>query len=349
VEDIIPHEAENVEFPTEGGKRYFEIYVRQKKSCMALNKIRIALTDNAGRATSVFLEDAASGVAATIDFDLGTGVERAQNMSAASETHPWTGTGYTKTKGGVKIFTKGVIATEKDLVFRYYLTSNTSIKPTEVDVEIFDARERLLASKIDWRFESTCVDCPGEGPKPPEFLSAVQYDNGIKLEWNRSPDFSQEIVAYKIYRRPSGVSYNPQTIAVVPENKRVYYDRFDKPGNNLEAGTTYLYSIASVGEYYEGCNGPPKIGCTGYYCPLMCVNEIQVTAPALPLYVLYANRMVRERISDVKAKYGVTMLNDRILSGGAATFTAGYALDITDGVTVENGAAVNFKVDPAVQ
>ena len=360
VVDIKPKGIET-SFPLESGtnKKYFDVLIRQSRPEFSLNSIKISLTDKSTPpgTNSDFLENA---VAQEINLNSGVGVNREQYLEATQETNSsfLSFTGYAKlwppppVTAAVKIFAKDLSvnprATDKDIVIRYYLKSNRN--PTQVTVQAFDVFGVQRGAVTDWNFPGTGTGGGWNGPRPPMTLTATSFASGVRLSWTASPDGSN-VKYYNIYRRPSNSQESPKTIGIVPASVLTYEDRTDAAGNTLEGGKTYLYSVASIGSTDEGCNGPPKSGCTGVgpNCPVSCVAEKSATVPSLPTDVVFEGKTVTTTILTVKAKNSVIVRQDQILGAGSVNFVAGNNIKVTPTVNVINGAQAVFKVDPAVK
>ena len=68
-----------------------------------------------------------------------------------------------------------------------------------------------------------------------------------------------------------------------------------------------------------------------------------------PQDVTFQNQTVSTPQEDVKAHGTITLLSDQFSSGGSISFKAGATVNIGNNVTVSNGSAVNFVVDPGLQ
>jgi hypothetical protein len=326
--------------------------VKSTNPDFSLNTIRITMTDQTGsRTTGAFLQNP---LAQEINFDVGLAVDRAtaatQQLGACELLG--NGTFYYKEKDGVKIFGKTFSPcpnnVTKELVFRYYLCADAAIRPSEVNISLLNSSGQAIAPSTDWMFPQMCVGCATDGPLPPASLTATPIGNGIRLVWSPSPE-SGDVLYYNLYRRRAGTDEMPRSIAILPSPVLFHDDLTTRPANDLVGGVTYLYSVASIGNPQEGCNGPLKPNCSGSDCPLSCVAEKAATVPMLPNTVIYSGKIVRTSVPDVKAFYEVIASDDVIAQGGNVEIISGQTLVIGNNVTIEDGAQVTLQVDPNVQ
>lgn len=343
IENIYPQSVNGgpVTFPAEGTRKWFEVKIRIIRPDFSITKIKITLNDNNDAITTNFLENT---LAQEIDWNNNICVQR-NNAAIASKlaSQFLTPAVWSNEKDGARIYANDMGTTDKYIAIRYFLIKD----PTHVQVQLLDFNNNEL-DKQDFIFPSSCVGCNGTGPKPPGSLAAVQTSQGVKLTWTLSSE-DTKVLFYSIYRRPASSSENPKSIAVVSRTLRSYEDRIDAPSNTLVGGQTYKYSIACIGNWSEGCNGPLKPGCTGSNCPLSCVNEQSAMVPSLPNNVLFEGKQINNPIADVKAKTGITIRSTNLSGNGSVNFTAGQTVTINDGLNIINGGKSTISTDPAVK
>ena len=330
-------------FPKEGTVSYFDVYLNSTEPKWTLDQIQVDLTNQAGNLNNAALQDQAGS---RISFNNGLGIDRTQTSSTTSEINTnfdVTLTGASKTLNGVKVFTNNVDYTypyTKALVFRYYLSS-TDVASIRVSANDFNGVPLITGVRS---MGAACVNCPGKGPLPPDYLSATPCGNGIELRWNKSPDRTKTTYYYSIYRRLDGSSEMPLVIAIVPYMSLTYSDLFSNIMNTLMPGKKYRYSIASIGERYEGCNGPQIPNCTGSNCPISCVAEKVATAPSNPGDIVFQDQVVRSNIGTIAARNSIVATRDQFRRSGSCTFTAGYRMDLNEPITIEDGSPVIINV-----
>jgi hypothetical protein len=67
----------------------------------------------------------------------------------------------------------------------------------------------------------------------------------------------------------------------------------------------------------------------------------------VPQDITFQNQTITVPLGNLTAHNSITVANDRFLSGGGISLRAGNTVSVNDGVTIENGSAVNLVVDPA--
>lgn len=79
------------------------------------------------------------------------------------------------------------------------------------------------------------------------------------------------------------------------------------------------------------------------------INVLYVPNSTYPGVLIYENKTISTFQADVKAHELIIMQNDQFLSGTSISLKSGIAIDINNGITVENGGLVNIVVDPILR
>jgi hypothetical protein len=265
----------DTEYPTENGKRYIEVTVRQARPSFDFDKIQIDVMNSDGNFVNGDYFENFTGVV----YETGWGIDKKQ--SAPSIFY------------GVKSFCDQVfsqLVPNKEQKFRFYLkeTAPTS-KPSTVSIRAYSywGSER---GRLDQRPLLLCTDCPPLPiAKPPEWITTTASDKGVKVSFSHSPSFQGSQAAsfiYYVYRRTTTVEPY-QMIGMVsaqqfsnPLSDPWFEDKLSDA--RTDPATLYRYAVATgAGSNQEGCTGPIAAGCTPVYnCNECPVAEAIITSPA---------------------------------------------------------------------
>ncbi len=79
------------------------------------------------------------------------------------------------------------------------------------------------------------------------------------------------------------------------------------------------------------------------------INVLYRPSVLYPGTLVFENQVITNSQPDVKAHELIITRNDLFAPGGNISLKSGERIDITDGVTVQNGSTVNFKIDPSLR
>lgn len=79
------------------------------------------------------------------------------------------------------------------------------------------------------------------------------------------------------------------------------------------------------------------------------MNVVYIPSVTYPGHILFADETVGSSLPDVVAHETVTAVSDIFSSGGDIALKAGTTIYIGDGITVQNGSATDFVVDPSLR
>ena len=123
------------------------------------------------------------------------------------------------------------------------------------------------------------------------------------------------------------VSRNPDFLSLDVDARSIAGTSFSIA--NLMGGALYYWRVCAQG---SGGTGPWSMG-SSY-------------STIVPQDITFQNQTITVPLGNLTAHNSMTVANDHFLSGGGISLRAGNTVSVNDGVTIENGSAVNFVVDP---